>query len=486
MGNIAYRANLHAATFPLVSQLHGQTVIVPGPDQAYSQGVSSRDNVDIGINIPQLYYGHNFLPTVQGVHSVAYQQKIAAVAASDLQTIFPYYDNGVRGYISFAADGDLRGFKDGESVWTAITTLTPASGARLTTATLGGKTYILYHTPPTTNVFLAINLSTYGTTTPTYTGLSSTTDIFDFTPSLTTGAGGASVQEIRGKILTIVPSGFGAIIYTDVNAVAMTYTGNAKFPFSFREIRGSAGITSTELIAFDANSQSQIAFTTSGMQSLTETKAESFLPEITDFVAAQYFEDFDESTDTFSYTRATSPFVKKLTLVGDRFLVFSYGLTALTHALIYDLALARFGKLKIAHKDCFEYQYYSAAGNDTSSRAIAFMQADGRVVVAKISEEDTTDTGVFLFGKYQYVRSRDLALTKVTVENVFGANTITVADLASLDGKTSTKTLGYLSETNGTQKQYLFDTVGKNHSILIKGAVHLTNMVLEFFPYGKG
>jgi len=88
---------------------------------------------------------------------------------------------------------------------------------------------------------------------------------------------------------------------------------------------------------------------------MSSQKAQIVLPEITDFLAGKVFEDFDEVTKELSLTELTATMKKKTKFISSRYLIVSYGITEFTHALIYDIALERLGKLKIAHVDCFEY-----------------------------------------------------------------------------------------------------------------------------------
>lgn len=530
MAEVTYRANLSSAGFPLVSEFHGQTVIVPGPDQAYTQSTSSRDAVDRAVNVPQLYYGHNFLPVSNGFHTVDYVQKVAALSGTpDINQIYAVYNSdGKRGYVAWGrTSATTRSFNTDTNTWVTITDgIGIPSGSTeydrvFTSGVINGLSYFFCYaktSPASNSRAFTINLSTGALASVTLTGLSigdvrglasvagyliawtdtaiawsSVTTPTDFVPSDTTGAGGGNVQEARGKILAVLSSGFGAILYTEVNAIAITYTGNQRYPFSFKEIKGSAGAVTQQLIAFDANSQSQIAYTTSGLQSLSATKSDSILPELTDFLRSNYFEDFDESTDTFTRD-ATGTFLIKLVLIADRYIVVSYGKSpsapaynAYTHALVYDLLLDRYGKLKIPHMDCFEYQEYDPNAPELALNSIGFISSEGLVKIARVYYGAQGSGGVLILGKYQYVRARFMQLDEVHIENVNASQTITVKDMYSVDGKNTYATVtGYLDTSTGTQRNYLFESVGMNHSILIKGSVNLTSFLLRFHIHGKG
>lgn len=74
---------------------------------------------------------------------------------------------------------------------------------------------------------------------------SSLIDPTDFTPSLVTGAGGGAVQGAKGDIVCCVSHTIGLVIYTNQNAVAAPTSGNARYPFNFRELVASGGIASS-------------------------------------------------------------------------------------------------------------------------------------------------------------------------------------------------------------------------------------------------
>jgi len=71
MGQVAYRANLSSATFPMTIADGGRTVIVPGPDQNFDRRVDPEGSQrDAGI--PQALYMENVMPTTNGYQSVGY------------------------------------------------------------------------------------------------------------------------------------------------------------------------------------------------------------------------------------------------------------------------------------------------------------------------------------------------------------------------------------------------------------------------------
>lgn len=524
---IHYRANLSSATFPFVSEYQGQTIIVPGPDNTYNRLVSSPEVGDRDAGIPQLFYCHNVLPTSNGFHSVQYVTDLSA-APSDPRVvrIVPWYNLSREGLLGVRGS-QIVTTVDGTG-WTASgITLLSDSRYRLSKGTVNGQTYIYIYGIAGTDAgrtdCYTIDLLTGAATLVTLTGLgsdvrgicaasgyllaytetelawSSITDPTDFTPSLITGAGGAQVQEVRGRIVCIQPSGFGAIIYSEVNAVAVTYSGNARYPFSFEEIKGAGGAIDFDqperYIASDANSTSQFALTTNGLQVLGPKSATKLLPELEDFIVTSYYEDFDETTNTFTRTQygstGVSSFSLELTLVAARYICLSYGPpnaidSPYTYMIVYDLALKRYGKLKITHVAVFDNLHQFLPTDPPFFANIGIAKLNGSIVhPALLNNATSADYGVAILGKYQYVRSRLLALDQVTIENIHPSNTFTMSDLCAVDGKNYIIYSGYPLDTAGTQRTFSFSAVGKNHSLLFKGSFNLTSLVLEFHPHGK-
>jgi hypothetical protein len=271
--------------------------------------------------------------------------------------------------------------------------------------------------------------------------------------------------------------------------VSGVYSGNSRYPFNFREIIASGGCTSADLISYDSNTGNQYAYTTSGLQTLTATATQTVFPDVTDFLAGATFEDFDETTLTFSEQNLVLPMQKKLTSVADRYLIFSYGVSSLTHAIVYDMAEERFGKLKAPHVDCFEYEYFDPGLADSPRKSIAFLQSDGTIKIVNPSVAFSASKGVILLGKFQYVRSRTLTLEEVIMQNVYQNQSCLCYDLVSQSGGASESQIavpGYDKSVSGeSQKVFKFHKTGVNHSILFVGGFYLASLQLSFHIAGR-
>lgn len=506
MTQVVYRANLNAANFPFVSQHMGQSVIVRGQDGNYVPAVSSKADEDKDVGIPQCYYCHNVVPTGAGFSSVGYDQVAPATTQQDFSYVLPLRDEterrallgvcGVTGKF-FVLDSD-------DTAWREITTFSSSIGKLVTTAFVSGITYVYiekaacYKYDFNTSSFVSVAL--LGLDTSSIIGLlansgylivwsstsiawSSTVDVLDFVPSTSTGAGGGSLEGAKGAIVACVASVAGFIAYTTVNGVACSYSGNSRFPFNFREIIGCGGLTTPELAAVDGNNGVQYVYTTFGLQAVSFQQASAVFPELTDFLAGQWMEDFNESTFEFSLQQVTM-LKKRLVLISGRYLIISYGIIELTHAVLYDIALKRYGKFKVTHVDCVEYNLPAADTYESAKKSIVFMQKNGKLLQVNTSYP-TNQTGVLIMGKYQYTRSRMTQMESVELENIRQGAQFAVHLLSSIDGSNTTRAVMYLAENEGVHRKYLTDKVGKNHSVMLVGAFSVVSMVLAFNIHGR-
>ena len=74
MAQMTYRANLSAKAFPFIADNWGRTVIVPQADNTFNRELSSSEDPDRDVGIPQAFYMHNVMPAAQGFQSVGYTQ----------------------------------------------------------------------------------------------------------------------------------------------------------------------------------------------------------------------------------------------------------------------------------------------------------------------------------------------------------------------------------------------------------------------------
>lgn len=503
MAQITYRANLSAKSFPFLSQNWGRSVIVPQYDNTFNRQVASTEDTDKDVGIPQIYYCHNVMPHQQGFQSVGYTTLQTTAGGGKVFTdIFLIRESsGNQAYLGITSAGDF--YIQYAGSWTYKATYTLGD---VTVAYVSGVTYIYisgigcYKYNFTLGTFSSVTLTGLDPTqilgvtysagyllawTTSSLAWSSTIDPTDFTPSLTTGAGGGAVENARGTIVACVAHTQGFIVYTTNNAVAALYSGNSRYPFNFREIVASGGLKHLDQVTYDANSGNHYAYTTSGIQLISTSQTQTILPELTDFISGKLFEDYDEATDTFYSTSLTATMQKTVAMISDRYLVISYGISSLTHALVFDLISRRWGKLKIPHVQCFEYSIPSVSVIETPRESIAFLQSDGTVKVVDFSVSSTASSGVIALGKYQFVRQRMLQVDQICIENIYQSSPFSVKLLTALDGKNTVSSVPDLLESNGLYRSYGARAIGINHSLLLKGGFSLTSVELIFNIHGK-
>jgi hypothetical protein len=149
----------------------------------------------------------------------------------------------------------------------------------------------------------------------------------------------------------------------------------------------------------------------------------------------------------------------------------------------------RYGKLKIDHVACFEYEYPDPTLVDAPRRSIAFLKSDGSIYTVNPSVTFSASDGVILLGKFQYVRSRLMTLEEITIQSVHSTQSATVYDMVSDTGgtvDTMTRYQGYeTSQPGDFQRTYKIHKTGINHSILIVGGFFLASLVLTFHIHGR-
>jgi hypothetical protein len=331
-----------------------------------------------------------------------------------------------------------------------------------------------------------------------------------------TGAGFQIPEDVKGPITALVPVSGGFIIFTTKNAIAAFYNANNfASPWLFKGIANAGGVESFEQTTDDSNLSAIYAYTTGGMQKISLNSAETVFPDVTDFFGLHYLETFNPVSLTFDRGALNTEMFVKVTHCGQRFLVLSYGMYPgiYSYALVYDTKLDRWGKLRLAHRDCFAYSYgqqdaaltygalldvsYEEMLTDTYDTAIiqggaltyprqsiAFLMRSGEVKLARMDmrEKDAADTSAsfVLIGRNQLTRARLTSVHEVEVEG-FSAADNSVAVLTSKDGLTFySSEAGYLRERSAEYAQYGFDiTTGKNHTVYVGGQFYLSNLILH-------
>lgn len=529
MAQIPFRGNLQTTAFPLLSHLAGPTVIDSRGDQTFVPNVSSSGEIPLDRGVPQLFYCHNIMPSIYGLQSVNFQQVFAAPASAtvfdEAQLVFATRGTieptptGFRSYVAIGKDIGLATnalyVVDVDFLnWRKITAGQPVipDGTIMTTATVNGVTYIFlsgigaFFYDDTIDTLLPRTLD--GLAVAEVLGIatsngymfawksnavawSSVVDVEDFVPSDVSGAGGGSLQEAEGRIVTVRATNLGFIIYTEANAVSATYSGNQDFPWVFKGLVGSGGIASAKQVSRDQVAGEHYAYTTSGMQKISHVKTTTVLPNVTDFLGGNVFEDFDSATDIFTRTEFDGDYRKQVSLISDRYLVISYGLptvTQFTHAIVVDLVQARMGKIKQTHAFVFDRVDITEGVVETARKSITLLQNDGVCSFVDFDlDNPVPQDSVLILGKFQLTRSRLTELQEVQLENIRTGTIFSCDSYTSLDGKNlGTPSPGYLLSQSQDFRHYLFDNnAGINCSLLLKGTFDLISYVLWITAHGR-
>ena len=272
--------------------------------------------------------------------------------------------------------------------------------------------------------------------------------------------------------------------------MSVIYSGNADFPWNFKHISSSGGISDPELVSEEQTGGFQQVYSTNGFQQIGHTGCRTVSPQMTDFIAGHLFEDYDTATGKFSSVEFDWIMRKSLAVIADRYVVVSYGLYPdedFTHAIVLDLTQNRMGKLKITHASCFELRSLNPETTETPRGSIAFLQSNGDVRAVNFNFNALAPDSVLFMGKYQYVRQRGLEIHEVELENVKTGADFKLEAFPTLDGKNYQPSVqGYLAEASGNYRKFLFSSmVGKNISLMFTGRFNIVSLVLWFSPHGS-
>lgn len=527
MAQIPYRANLQSTEFPLRFSEAGRTIIDAGADQTFVPNVNASGQLPVDRGVAQALYAHNVLPTTYGWQSIGFQEVfLAHNSGSGIEFQQAHFiqcaqiDAGVvvpqsnRTYIAIGRAGTAGVFVLSPLTrqWVPIANGQPTvfSDSRITVANINGFSYIyisrvgcfIYNA--ITDTLIERDLLTLEKTevkgivssngyliayTDKAVAWSSVINPEDFEPSDVSGAGGGNVQEAAG-ILVVARSNFlGFILYTRGNAVSVTYTGNENFPWTFKSIPSSGGILDPDQVSIKETGGYQYFYGTNGLQRISHVKAETLLPNITDYLSGRTLEDFDSSTNTFSYTNIPGSMRKKVAIVSDRYLVLSYGAyndQPMTHAIVIDLLQSRYGKLKLPHNHCFEREDITNNSVEVAKESLCLLQSDGRSFVVDTGDLADISDSVLILGKYQVARQRKVQIQEVECEGVSQDDTSLEAFPSSNGYDLGLPVAPYAEPSTTAISRYLFDAlVGQNICLMFKGKFNLTSLIIWFTLHGR-
>jgi hypothetical protein len=530
MGQIAYRANLSSATFPMTIADGGRTVIIPGPDQNFDRRVDPEgEQKDAGI--PQALYLENVMPTPNGYQSVGYKTLAAlpppgyvgpgvATVRGELYLyiesvavpgIFKRFLVLFRSGASFSdVDAIASSFTTATFAWTQCTGTIPGSlNEFLSCAKVVNRTYVfdgvsLYEvTNPSADVldFTDVSGSVTGITlsdviciwsTANYLIVatkdgrvlwSSLTTPTDFTSSLVSGAGSIIPNDIKTNIKFVKETSNGFYIYTESGVTFGQYTGNARYPFKFTPVFNSGGYTSSYQVFGDSRSNTQVAIDNTGnIRFISNNSAQLTAPELSNFLERTKQADlFNLSTFEFSLAALSSSL--RITYILDKYISVRFTVGSSTYFCVYDTALRRYGKFKVAgniYTDLENFYFFGTLEGEVGYQA-GF----------DIYNTDFPAVSAILLGKFQYVRSRMMQMEEIELEGpqntaIVSSPNFSVALLPSTDGRNFDTPISLTPRSVvGGLATYDCHQTARNHSLLIKGAFSVNTLQLKFVPGGE-
>lgn len=407
-----FKAKLTEQGFPFNFQELAGTVLI---GNALEQNLQSQQ---AGQEIPQAYFMQNVVPTQRGYIGIHYNKSIAEhTYPKYLDKIFVLYDVGGSVALYSTAYGQRYVYDKDVGSWVAFPLPQGTPVGDTTVAYLKGTTYILiagvglYKYDFSVQALVEVVLT--GITAASIDGITAASlyliawdentvywsnplNATDFVPAQG-GAGSSAILSNRSRILQCLPSTDSFIAYTNRSAIYCQATGNANFPFSFREIPNSAGVAENEHVAYDAPNDRHIAWTTSGFQVVSQKGASLVWPELSDSIAQGIYSAADSGG--YPYITKSDKLLVKVSSIGSRYIAVSIKRNAAqinySHAYLYDVALERWGRLDIPHIDIFEYRAPEFAANIVWQAQGGSWEDDGSGTWEQLIEEIPTKTSQF-------------------------------------------------------------------------------------------
>jgi hypothetical protein len=536
MARQTFRANLSASQFPLLSSSYGRSVVLAQQDMHYIRpNAFTGLEADHNIGIPQVLYVENVMPSSSGFQSVGFSNPIPAGSVADFDQAFYLRDAAENRTLFVPGGGKCYLFDPSSGLWGAHPQAIPP-GSICSVASLVQRTFVCFSNHSNflewvggalVNVTLTgLNpLNIRGVTTGNgvlvawdYTTIywSSFTNPTDFVPSLSTGAGSENILGLKGRIIYCKQVEDGVMIHTTAHCVIMKYTGNIRFPWVFNELKGSSGIGAASDVCDEPDGTDTYVYGNDGLMVYSRVKGQTAFPQITEFLTCGMYETYNRSTQMLDLTTYTARLYTQVTFVGSRWLVISYGNTnIMKHALIYDTALKRWGKITTDHVDCFEYygdvgdtsitsgqtawaglvgpwnfqnnpwtawgtvQTAGFASNTTPYKTIGFLAQDGKISVVDFNFQNTDNLGVLYLGKFQFIRAR---LTTVLDVEAEGVSTLDV-DMKLLTSYAGRDIDVVSSPRRVVDKpaysKWQTQKTGTNHTLLFTGGFQLNTITLR-------
>lgn len=327
-------------------------------------------------------------------------------------------------------------------------------------------------------------------------------DITDLTPSLATGAGFLIPVGLAGRVIGLAAWGDGFIVHTTGGSIVARYSNNAQIPWQFSSLVGSSAVQASVIAeelatTIQPTDVVQYSWTAAGLQQATIAQhAQGLFADVGDFLASELTENLVAGMPVLEYPAATdlaSQVDVMVARLGPRYLVISYGrITAtnphFTYALVYDMQVRRWGKLKVNHVQAV-YLPPELSGAETL-RQLGFLSDTGDLIMVY---EERFFAGTFIphtatvvFAGISLVRGGVSQLNKVSLNIGEDSPEVTVSYTTSNDNMNfgPLKPMQLISSGSGSGK-YGCRSVGAYHAISVTGKFSLTAVEVEVRKAGQ-
>lgn len=359
--------------------------------------------------------------------------------------------------------------------------------------------------PKTTVIAMASALSYLIAVTANEVYWSDPIDETQFDPAAVGSLAGATkVLALRGSVQLVLPITDGFIIYTNVNAIAATYSQNPYNPWIFKEVANSSGAFKQTHVTYKSSLPAHFLWGDYGLMQLSPDSASVIFPELTDYLGGDTIEHFDPITMEISM-KVGAELEVKLTYLNARYLALSYGEKGqvFEYILMYDMILKRWGKIKVKHKAVFNLLPPHSTGGvsfeDAELAGIVYHDWEATrflELLARLSEanfnvgtigilsdtnelrkidwlaEDGRGEGVVIFGELAVNRNRLSAISEIELLGILDKNQVNVK-VRSTHYNTSWQNAIYVPMYDW----FVATSTGKTHEIAIMGRFQLTAVV---------
>ena len=480
MGQVAYRANLSSASYPMTISDGGRTVIIPGPDNNYDRRVDpTGQQLDAGI--PQALYLENVMPTSNGYQSVGYWAPSVAMTipsagafiAQLVEVRATVYSVGPSIYTYSIANIPIYVWSDGNftagpgginTVTFAGTPITGSLTGVYSTAVINGICYLyfssfgvkeLYEVTANvggnltlTNVTASVTPASFFSTDSiisicstnnylvchnnTTVYWSSTTTPTDFVSSLVSGAGQINPNSSDDGMVYVKETLNGFYCYAANNIIYSQYTGNARYPFKFTPVTNSTGLFSGKRWEFYGQVDTgghYVIEKNKNIKFMQQNEISPIAPDLSDFLSKNPVQElFNSGSNTFTAQNVETG-VPSIYVHMNRYILVSVNGTNLggfstekySYVVIFDTHLRRYGKLKLDHSFMFSFWTPNEIIGfvNKQNNTIRYLNFDifGSQSAPFLGLIPTPSEGVIVLGKFQYARSRFIKLEDIEIES---------------------------------------------------------------------